>query len=156
VGRHPKPAAEHAANPRLHYLADLSASRRAQRERRLRRAISSCTTFRAGCQVLCVSKLISFWRQGGRARHGVHGGQKCSPGDGDSGTSTPRARSGSGAELRTIEVGAGTHYSNIVAVLACGMVRHRLKNTIRHAYANGSDVHTSDPLSLCSAGALFK
>ena len=39
VGRRPEPAAEHGAHPLLHWLADLSLINRAHRERRLRWAV---------------------------------------------------------------------------------------------------------------------
>ena len=59
-----------------------------------------------------VSQRLEFWQQMGGARHGVPGGKICSLGDGGSGKSTPRARGGSGAELRVTKVRAGARCSN--------------------------------------------
>ena len=39
--------------------------------------------------------------------------------------------------------------SSIVAMLACGVARSCFAN-IQHAWANRSNAHTSDPLSLCA------
>ena len=59
-----------------------------------------------------VSRRLDFWQQMGGARHGVPGGKMCSLGDNGSGKSTPRARGGSGAELRVTKVRAGARCSN--------------------------------------------
>ena len=59
-----------------------------------------------------VSRRLDFWQQMGGAQHGVPGGKMCSLGDGGSGKLTPRARGGSGAELRLTKVRAGARCSN--------------------------------------------
>ena len=106
--------------------------------------------------MLCVLKLISFWRQGGRARHGVHGAAK----------SVHPAMAIRGLQFRGPEAALEQSCGRFklekacaiatvaLAVLACGMMRQRLKKTIRHMHRR-TDL-TCTPLFLSAPQALFK